>query len=550
MATSNGPSTPDLLVMPAPSRVIAAIRAALAAEVRPAISTEAGVAALREIETLLGYLAACEEPGRVLRARVARQGRALLAEGLHLLSEAGAPGHAASDLAVAGNADANPSGTRVGGAATDPDWPTAGEVEVLLRSLSWLTSALTSAEARDSAGTAQLGGLVRRLAAWESDWYESIDTLTRGQTTMPSSSSAVAPGTGAGGNRRSQRSATTPASGKMSLEGLNAFLPSVLPGYPGGQSLTAISGSSGKRTYKLELDSPWEGQQVLIVRQEPPGFTASWVTVDLRSEAMIVRTVGEAGVPVPRLLTVRPEPSELGAPFAVLEERLGTALGSPYGDGPMSAPSAEMAATLLATVHRVPLTDLSIAGVAGFEPELVQLSRGDHNALYLAELTKLWQESAGRVASPTIERVLDWLRRNLVPDSRPCTLVHGDFGPHNLLAVDGTITALLDWEYAKPGDPAQDLGYAQEAISRHLDWSHFIDAYCKADGAEVSAASIQWTGAASWLRNVIGAMVRIASFNEGSRSDVETPGRVRNLPRLLTKVSGQIEQLPLGGEAE
>jgi aminoglycoside phosphotransferase (APT) family kinase protein len=532
MATSNDPSTPDRLVMPAPSRVIAAIRAALAAEVRPAISTEAGIAALREIETLLGYLAAREEPGRDLRARVAREGRALLAEGLHLLSEACVPGHA-GDLAVGGNAAADPSGTSSGGAAADPDWPTAGEVEVLLRNLSWLTSALTSAQARDRAGKVRLGGLVRRLAAWESDWYESVDTLTRGQV-----------------NRWSQGSATAPASGAMSLPGLNAFLPSVLPGYPGGRSLTAVSGSSGKRTYKLELDSPWEGQQALIVRQEPPGFTASWVTVDLRSEAMIVRIAGEAGVPVPRLLSVRAEPSELGAPFAVLEERPGTALGSPYGDGAMSAQSAEMAAALLATVHRVPLTDLSMAGVAGFEPELVQLSRGDHNALYLAELTRLWEENAGRVASPTIERVLDWLRRNLVPDNRPCTLVHGDFGPHNLLAVDGTITALLDWEYAKPGDPAQDLGYAQEAITRHLDWSHFVDAYRKADGADVSAASIQWTGAASWLRNVIGAMVRIASFNAGSRSDVQTPGRVRNLPRLLTKVSGQMEQLPLGAEPE
>ena len=51
-------------------------------------------------------------------------------------------------------------------------------------------------------------------------------------------------------------------------------------------------------------------------------------------------------------------------------------------------------------------------------------------------------------------------------------------------SADGNITALLDWEYAKSGDPAQDLGYAQEAVSRHLDWARFIDVYREAGGPE------------------------------------------------------------------
>lgn len=502
--------------MPAPARVLAAIRGALDTEVRPAVSTGAGLAALREIDTLLGYLAARERPGRTLRERAVRDGQALLAEGRCLLAEAGVRTDEDGDLPA-------------GRSGADSAWPTADDVENLLRRLSRLTATLASAESLDDATKAR--DLVRRLAGWERDWYARVDELTRGE---------------ASARQRSRKPKAYPASGVMSLAGLNAYLSAALPGYPGGRSLAIISGSSGKRTYKLELARPWEGRQRLIVRQEPPGFMPNWVTTDLRSEAMIVATVGRAGVPVPRLLTVATDQTGLGAPFAVLEERAGAALGSPYGDGEMSAASAEAAAALLAAVHQVPVTELSSAGVPGFEVGLTQLSRGDLNALYLAELTRIWEENVGWVASPTIERVLTWLRRNLVPDDRPCTIVHGDFGPHNLLAVDGTITALLDWEYAKPGDPAQDLGYAQEAISRHVDWARFLDVYRQAGGPEVSAASIQWTGTASWLRNAVMAMVRIASFNAGSRSDLATPGRIRGLPRILAKVSGQIEPLPPG----
>ena len=531
MATLNGPSTLDLPVTLSTPRVLEAIRAALEAEVRPAVSSDGGIAALREIDTLLGYLAAREQPGQDIRDRAVTSGRALLTEGVCLMAEAGVDAWAGYEAATASPDRA------LRRERTSVTQATADDVEALLRALGRLTSALESIGPCSGRSSAQVDGLVRRLAAWESDWYESVGKLTNGGTGV----SATATPTESG---QLQGPAGAPASGEMSLAGLNVFLASALPGYPGGRALAVVAGSSGKRTYKLELERPWEGRKLLIVRQELPGFVASWVTADLRSEAMIVQVVGEAGVPVPRLLTIAAEPAGLGAPFAVLEECAGAALGSPYGDGEMSRASGEQAAALLAGVHRVPVTDLTAAGVPGFGPELTGLSRGDLNTVYLAELNRIWGTNAGRVASPTIERVLGWLGHNLVPDDRPCTLVHGDFGPHNLLAVDGNITALLDWEYAKPGDPAQDLGYAQEAVSRHLDWARFIDVYREAGGPEVSAASIQWTGVASWLRNAIVAMVRIASFNAGSRSDVATPGRIRTLPRILTKVSEQIDLPP------
>ncbi|KAI7774741.1 hypothetical protein LA080_007947 [Diaporthe eres] len=46
--------------------------------------------------------------------------------------------------------------------------------------------------------------------------------------------------------------------------------------------------------------------------------------------------------------------------------------------------------------------------------------------------------------SPFQTFAFDWLRRNVPHDTRRPVLVHGDFGIHNMLAVDDRITAVLD----------------------------------------------------------------------------------------------------------
>jgi hypothetical protein len=48
-------------------------------------------------------------------------------------------------------------------------------------------------------------------------------------------------------------------------------------------------------------------------------------------------------------------------------------------------------------------------------------------------------------------------------------VVHGDFGPQNMLFDEATAepTALLDWELAHIGDPAEDLAWAEWIVRTH-----------------------------------------------------------------------------------
>jgi Ser/Thr protein kinase RdoA (MazF antagonist) len=39
-------------------------------------------------------------------------------------------------------------------------------------------------------------------------------------------------------------------------------------------------------------------------------------------------------------------------------------------------------------------------------------------------------------------------------------VLHGDFGPHNLIWSDAEVTGVIDFELARPGDPLADAGFA------------------------------------------------------------------------------------------
>lgn len=62
---------------------------------------------------------------------------------------------------------------------------------------------------------------------------------------------------------------------------------------------------------------------------------------------------------------------------------------------------------------------------------------------------------------PRGDRILDDARRALAgcdPESlRGSDVLHGDFAPENVLARDGRIAAVVDWEQSRPGDATLDL---------------------------------------------------------------------------------------------
>lgn len=137
-------------------------------------------------------------------------------------------------------------------------------------------------------------------------------------------------------------------------------------------------------------------------------------------------------------------------------------------EGPDSATRRQREHTVLAGLHgRLPVPPL----LAGGDDDAVRMGfvLGAHGQ----ELIEV-----GR-AAPVLRACGAMLRRihaidvaEVLPDAprpRGAVLVHGDFGPNNVLFEPATLTvaAVVDWEWAHPGQPVEDLAWCEWTVRTH-----------------------------------------------------------------------------------
>ncbi|GAB2529212.1 phosphotransferase family protein [Paramicrobacterium agarici] len=72
-----------------------------------------------------------------------------------------------------------------------------------------------------------------------------------------------------------------------------------------------------------------------------------------------------------------------------------------------------------------------------------------------------------------------------IPPSAGSSFCHGDWSDANILAIDGAVTAVVDWESAHVGDPLRELSRAAWAASRKdpRAFALMVEAY----GADMAA---------------------------------------------------------------
>ena len=210
-----------------------------------------------------------------------------------------------------------------------------------------------------------------------------------------------------------------------------------VPGSAAGEGLQGGQGSAAARP--------------LILRRLPAGVAGGGADAllppDLGVEAALLRLAATGGVPGPAVRAELAEADGLGAGY--LMDRLpGEALPQKLFRDERYAPALDGLAAAcgraLAAIHALPTDDLPPA-----------LPRDRHD-VRLARLQRLLNGFGG--VSPVLQLALGWLKAN-APAPAPLRLVHGDFRCGNLLVTPDGLEAVLDWERAHLGYPAEDLGY-------------------------------------------------------------------------------------------
>jgi aminoglycoside phosphotransferase (APT) family kinase protein len=209
----------------------------------------------------------------------------------------------------------------------------------------------------------------------------------------------------------------------------------------------AASGSSNITAF-LEVD----GERWVLRR--PPAGNLLPTAHDMLREYQFASALQASPVPVPRTLMACADETVLGAPF-YLAERLDGAVrqdGIPDGfaDPHEVAAISYLAVETLAAIHRVAWEELDLPYKPGN---------------YLQRQLRRWgiqlarTPTAGRLTG--LDRVTRWLGAHC-PEGGAPTIVHGDFGLHNMILdppPDTRILGVLDWEMATIGDPLADLAW-------------------------------------------------------------------------------------------
>ena len=217
---------------------------------------------------------------------------------------------------------------------------------------------------------------------------------------------------------------------------------------PGELTLSPIPGGASRETWLVESVGGGDSAGRWVLRRDPEGSVS---LVPMREEFALIEAAAAAGIPVPPPLACEAQ----GGRFGSAGMLVGFVEGSSVAPRLLRKPEYERArrrlpgqlAEALARIHSVP--PATLAGVlpqAPTDPAAAQISE--------------WERQLDEIGEPlpAVELGLRWLRAN-APEPADPGLVHGDFRLGNFIVSEAGLEAVIDWELAHLGDPAEDLGW-------------------------------------------------------------------------------------------
>jgi len=244
------------------------------------------------------------------------------------------------------------------------------------------------------------------------------------------------------------------ADAQLDWKKLADYLHGKLPGVDGGMSVQQFRGGSSNLTYLLRFAS---GQEWVVRR--PPFGTIPVGGHDMAREYKVLSRIWQSFKPAPRAWLFCDDTSVIGAPFFVMERRVGIViknrqpLPTELGDKPETFRAiSEGFIDTLGDLHGV---DYIAAGLADL---------GKPDGFLKRQITgwmARWEKAKTREV-PLMNRLGDWFLEHMPAPQKP-VILHNDFYLHNLmldLRDPGKVVGVFDWEMATLGDPMVDLGIA------------------------------------------------------------------------------------------
>jgi aminoglycoside phosphotransferase (APT) family kinase protein len=225
---------------------------------------------------------------------------------------------------------------------------------------------------------------------------------------------------------------------------LEEQLPAILSAEAEVLSLSLLAGGASKEAWAVDVSVDGETIELLVRRATGGAVFTDMLSID--EEYRVLQAAFDAEVKVPRPYGYMPD---LAGREAFLMQRVkGETIGRRIVRkaelaGAREALPEQMAEEL-ARIHSIPL-------------ERVDFVAGPRTAPATASVLESLEEQLDTLPEPhpAIELGLRWLRDN-ERTTQDLVLVHADFRLGNFIVDEQGMVAVLDWELARRGEPAED----------------------------------------------------------------------------------------------
>jgi len=241
-----------------------------------------------------------------------------------------------------------------------------------------------------------------------------------------------------------------PAVDGIDVERVSAWFAATIPGAELPLRFQLIAGGRSNLTFSVHDAA---GRAYALRR--PPTSHVLPTAHDMAREHRIIAALGPTGLPVPPALGVCTDVEVNGSPFYVMGFVDGLIVRAPEVVAELDLPARHHAGESLIDV---------LAGIHDVDVDAVGLGDLARKDAYIARQLKRWSgqyEQSRAMGGPDVAEV-ESVHRLLVeriPEQQGAAIVHGDYRLDNcVLAPDGTVRAVLDWELCTLGDPLADLG--------------------------------------------------------------------------------------------
>ena len=310
------------------------------------------------------------------------------------------------------------------------------------------------------------------------------------------------------------------------------------------EKLQALFNGAAQESWLVKAEINDVEQSFIFQRDLPFRFDDKALPCD--QEFQVIKLAHEAGVSTPKPRWYCLEPLILDQPFFITDYVEGVSTGSQVVSSPDFAEArialpAQMGEQL-AKIHAIDPSphkfDFLPRARTGFSPAQETIAQIRAMILRLA------------VHNPVFDFGLRWAEQN-APKTSKTVFLHGDFRVGNLLVGRKGLNGIIGWEFARIGDPLEDLAWP---CLRHWRYGKgelqlggigkrepFIQAYEKASGHTIDRPSLNYWEILANLRWAVSYQAQANRNGSGTHPSVEFANRGRRSAEM------QLEMLRLIG---